>query len=106
MEGEETRAIQSGFCFPSPTALHRHHICWLMQVAKICVRHRCRLQKDTCTMEPENSTKILVIEDRVDDSFLLTRQLAREHLDDCFYRSKGCRSMHAPWGHSLFAQAS
>ena len=34
-------------------------------------------------MEPETSTKILVVEDSVDDSFLLTRQLARAHLDDC-----------------------
>lgn len=34
-------------------------------------------------MEPETSTRILVVEDNVDDSFLLTRQLARAHIDDC-----------------------
>ena len=34
-------------------------------------------------MEPETSTQILVVEDNVDDSFLLTRQLARAHIDDC-----------------------
>ena len=34
-------------------------------------------------MEPNRLTYILVVEDNADDSFLLTRQLARGHLEDC-----------------------
>ncbi len=34
-------------------------------------------------MEPNKLTYILVVEDDADDSFLLTRQLARGHLEDC-----------------------
>lgn len=34
-------------------------------------------------MESGKITKMLVVEDNVDDSFLLTRQLARAHIDDC-----------------------
>ena len=35
------------------------------------------------SMEPKQLTYILVVEDNEDDSFLLTRQLARGHLEDC-----------------------
>lgn len=34
-------------------------------------------------MQTDKLTRLLVVEDNEDDSFLLTRQLARAHLDDC-----------------------
>jgi two-component system, response regulator len=38
---------------------------------------------DLFSTEPASPTKMLVVEDNIDDSFLLTRQLARAHIDDC-----------------------
>jgi CheY-like chemotaxis protein len=34
-------------------------------------------------IDSRNKTPILVVEDNADDSFLLTRQLARAHFEDC-----------------------
>jgi CheY-like chemotaxis protein len=34
-------------------------------------------------IDPRSKTPILVVEDNADDSFLLTRQLARAHFEDC-----------------------
>jgi CheY-like chemotaxis protein len=34
-------------------------------------------------MRTDNLTRLLVVEDNVDDTFLLTRQLARAQIDDC-----------------------
>jgi len=35
-------------------------------------------------MDKDKSQRILVVEDNVDDSFLLTRQIARAHIEDAF----------------------
>jgi len=38
---------------------------------------------ETAMIDSHRRTSILVVEDNADDSFLLTRQLARAHFEDC-----------------------
>jgi CheY-like chemotaxis protein len=40
-------------------------------------------RKEQARMDSTTKTTILVVEDNADDSFLLTRQLARAHFEDC-----------------------
>ena len=38
---------------------------------------------ETPMIDTRSKTPILIVEDNADDSFLLTRQLARAHFEDC-----------------------